>query len=370
MLPIIKAAAVVPNIAMGGADYWLLDLLQGTPQHGVEWSGVVAMRGTKPSDSWPYAGTAMDCPMYDRFSSCCPVCLSESIVDPSPREILDSADVIVTWGVDLGAHRLTEDIHVTSPVVVVAHGTNNWSRDIARAAMHHATHAAAVCQNAARLFGFSPVKVIYNGANRVRCLQKRSREEVRKRWGFLPHEILVGHYGRIASEKSPLSLARAVAIMGDSYRAVYVGDFGEESRSIRAAIRDVAGRRAKFVGRCDQPGDALRAIDVLVLASESEGCPLSVLEAWYCGTPVVSTSVGAIPELERLAREQLYLPIAFNPTAMHLADAITVALQPNFKAVTWRASQFVRQNNTDEAVVREWARYLIAVADGDMEVSK
>jgi len=39
------------------------------------------------------------------------------------------------------------------------------------------------------------------------------------------------------------------------------------------------------------------AADAMVLASAREGCPSVVLEALACGTPVVATNVGGVPEI-------------------------------------------------------------------------
>jgi glycosyltransferase involved in cell wall biosynthesis len=59
------------------------------------------------------------------------------------------------------------------------------------------------------------------------------------------------------------------------------------------------GETTRFVGWVDQHGaeKLLKQADVMVLPSYDEGLPLVVLEALGAGTPVICTSVGAIPEV-------------------------------------------------------------------------
>ena len=52
-----------------------------------------------------------------------------------------------------------------------------------------------------------------------------------------------------------------------------------------------------FTGYQPQPERYLQVMDVFALTSRSEGMPLSVLEAWAAGVPVVATRVGGLPEM-------------------------------------------------------------------------
>ncbi|HSX63702.1 MAG TPA: glycosyltransferase, partial [Pseudoxanthomonas sp.] len=67
----------------------------------------------------------------------------------------------------------------------------------------------------------------------------------------------------------------------------------------------------------------LRAADLFVLPSRSEGVPNVLLEASACGTPYVASDVGGIPEIAPLGASTLVPPE--QPAA--LADAMLASLQ-------------------------------------------
>lgn len=84
-----------------------------------------------------------------------------------------------------------------------------------------------------------------------------------------------------------------------AFRLVIAGE-GPELRALESLARRLnVSSRLQFLGRVDQ--DQLArcycAADILVLASSREGLPNVLLESMACGTPVVATRVGGIPEI-------------------------------------------------------------------------
>lgn len=57
------------------------------------------------------------------------------------------------------------------------------------------------------------------------------------------------------------------------------------------------GERFRFEGFTADPRGVVRAADIALMTSISEGFPLSILEAMGEGRPIVSTSVGGVPEI-------------------------------------------------------------------------
>jgi glycosyltransferase involved in cell wall biosynthesis len=136
---------------------------------------------------------------------------------------------------------------------------------------------------------------------------------------------LIVSVGRLQAPKDPLTLVRALgALPHGSFRAVMVGD-GPDREAVAAEIAasGLAGVVALVGDRDDVPA-LLEGADVFVLATRSEGFPLSVVEAMAAGLPVVASSVGGIPEAV-LDGETGLLVAPQNPPA--LASALAHVLQ-------------------------------------------
>lgn len=85
------------------------------------------------------------------------------------------------------------------------------------------------------------------------------------------------------------------------------GDLSRYRDAVRVAgIND----RVEFLGWVDQNGaqKLLGSADIMVLPSYHEGLPLVILESLGAGTPVIATSVGAIPQFIRAGRDALIVP--------------------------------------------------------------
>ena len=80
-------------------------------------------------------------------------------------------------------------------------------------------------------------------------------------------------------------------------KLILVGDGPDRSETERLA-RDLGLQDdVFFLGKQDSLSEILNAADIFLMPSQSESFGLSALEAMACGLPVVSSSIGGLPEL-------------------------------------------------------------------------
>ena len=169
--------------------------------------------------------------------------------------------------------------------------------------------AAAVISVSSRMAGEAAslgvakerLHVIVNGVD-CEHFRPRDKRDCRKRLG-LPEEgrllVTVAHLGH---RKGHHEMIRALAEMPNDVRLVVVG--GAAQGGSAEGLREVA-RAVGVEGRLILAGAQsyeriplyFSAADASVLASYREGCPNAVLESLACGTPVIATDVGAVPDI-------------------------------------------------------------------------
>jgi len=104
--------------------------------------------------------------------------------------------------------------------------------------------------------------------------------------------------GRLKSPKDFHTLLNALGrLHGVEYDALIVGD-GPDRPELATLLEQLGlGDRVRLCGERDDIPELLASADCFVLASRSEGLPMSILEAMAAGLPVVASDVGGVAEL-------------------------------------------------------------------------
>ena len=126
-----------------------------------------------------------------------------------------------------------------------------------------------------------------------------------------------------------------------------------------ALRRDELGlaERFRFMGFTPDPTRLMAGLDVLVLSSDVEGTPVSVMEAKALGLPVVATRVGGLPEMIDDGVDGLLVPRR-DPDAL-AAALLRVLRDDQLRASMAEASATsAARYDASVAIRREDQRYL------------
>lgn len=187
--------------------------------------------------------------------------------------------------------------------------------------------------------------------------------------GLSPDAFVVGSVATFLVIKGHRFLVDAVALLRPNFpnlRVVLIGD-----GPTLTEVRDQAAKKGVsdiivFAGlyNNDEVFGALRAFDLFVHPSTTEGLPYVVLEAMSQGKPVVATNVGGTPDAVIPDETGLLVPSA-NPKA--LADAIESLIKDPQRAKRMSEKGYARfkQDFTIKRMVQQHEHLYEQLANGD-----
>jgi len=176
--------------------------------------------------------------------------------------------------------------------------------------LHSADRVIAISRRTAsdliEVYGLSPesVRVIYPAyAPRFRVLPAEEAQRARRAYGTGPRFIL--HVGSLSRKKNLTTLLRAFEELcerGYEGKLVLVGrQYGKGYDRAFVANLEVSQHRPRVILTGPVPDDDLPALynaaELTLFPSLHEGFGIVALEAMACGTPVIASTAGALPEV-------------------------------------------------------------------------
>jgi len=140
----------------------------------------------------------------------------------------------------------------------------------------------------------------------------------------------------------------------------FIGGYGLHYETMKEIItKNNLGDKIEMVGWIPHKmvNKYLNEMKLLVLPSYSEGLPTIILEAMACGTPVLATPVGAVPDIIEDG-ETGFLLKSNDPK--HIAEKIIELLnKPELlEKVSINAYNYVRENFSYGKILKSWKRLL------------
>jgi glycosyltransferase involved in cell wall biosynthesis len=329
-----RLAFFLPNLDGGGAQRVVLNLIKGIVAHGYQVDLVLAQAKGPYLAQVPEAVRLIDLNASRSLYSLWPLVHYLKRVHPEALLSAMHVNLVALW-----ARRLAG---VSTRVVVSEHNVLSYASQHALTwrgrflppltrFYRWADEVVAVSEGAgdhlAGIVGMprQRIQVIYNPVVSPE-LQQKLQSPLEHPW-FQPDQppVLLAA-GRLAAEKDFSTLIHAFAHVRQTRpaRLMILGE-GEERSGLEAQIRQLGLEKdVSLPGFVDNPYAYMIRAALFVLSSKSEALPTVLIEALYCGLPLVSTDCpGGAREILDHGRYGQLVPVG---DRIALAQAILVAL--------------------------------------------
>ncbi|HOT93735.1 MAG TPA: glycosyltransferase family 4 protein [Methanoregulaceae archaeon] len=200
------------------------------------------------------------------------------------------------------------------------------------------------------------IELVPNGVDTSVFSPAEDRASLRREWGIPVDRTILLSLGRVSEAKQPVRLVEVFARVHETVpeALLVIAGGGDQLDQTRARVEALGlSGHVRFLGPVDyrQVPDLYRLADCYIMASRSEGSPLSLLEALSSGLPAV---VSAIPPLQFVGDEGLGRVVEFSEpesAATQIADHLRTDLVSQGN----RARRFVAEYH-DWSVIAD--RYL------------
>lgn len=153
------------------------------------------------------------------------------------------------------------------------------------------------------------IVVIPNGVNLKRfCTDNAARHAMRQQQGAAESDHVLAFVGHEFERKGLLLIIESLALLPSHVKLWVAGGTAQEIAKGQALAEQVGvQQRVRFLGVMKEIPALMNGADTLVLPSTFEAWPLVGLEAMACGTPVLMTAVGGIPDFLKPRHNGLFV---------------------------------------------------------------
>ena len=173
---------------------------------------------------------------------------------------------------------------------------------------------------------------------------------------------LVGYVGRLSLEKGVMNFVKAIPLILEKSNNIefLMGGGGTLQSKIKDELmKNNLSQKVKQTGWIpdNEIVDYFNELKLFILPSYSEGLPHTVLKVMACGTPVLATPVGGIPDIIKDG-ETGFIMEDNSPEC--IAENVIRALEhPNLNEITMNARKMVEKKNVYEVVVENYRNLLM-----------
>jgi len=162
--------------------------------------------------------------------------------------------------------------------------------------------SGAVKRNLEKYEHIKNIRVIYNGIDPDLFKPASTEEKVlkKKQLGLNKNDFVLGNVGRMdywKNQRILIEILPDLKKISPQINLILVGGGEEEGNLKKLAIKKGVKNDVTFLGQRSEVNQILKAFDIFIFPSLTEGLPLVIIEAMATGLPVVASYVGGIPEL-------------------------------------------------------------------------